>query len=195
LTFVYEDKKSAFWKKYWNRALILDDFIEGTKPNEKEQWNDRKKRVPDLTNDQIERLQGYNRELNVFMYSGGYCGDCSRQAPMLQKMCDAAGDKVNFKVIEREGLTELQDELRILGALRVPVVVFLTEDFWEVGRFGERLLSVYRSKAAREIGRGRDQGVLTSKALRRETSEWLDIFERMLIMVRLSPPLRQRHND
>lgn len=195
MTFVYEDKKSDFWKKYWNQAQSLDEFIENTKPNEKEQWNDRKNRVPDLEADQMDRLQGYNRELNVLMYSGGYCGDCSRQAPMLQKMADVAGEKVNFRVIEREGLIELQDELRVLGALRVPVVVFLTEDYWEVGRFGERLLSVYRSKAAREIGRGRDQGVLSPKALKRETSEWLDIFERMLIMVRLAPPLRRRHND
>jgi thiol-disulfide isomerase/thioredoxin len=195
MTFVYEDKKSGFWNKYWNQALSLDKFIEGTKPDEQEQWNDRKKRVPDLSNDQIERLQGFDRELNVLMYAGGYCGDCSRQAPMLQKMVDVAGEKVIFKVIEREGLIELQDELRILGALRVPVVVFLTEDFWEVGRFGERLLSVYRSKAAREIGRGKDQGVLSPKALKRETSEWLDIFERMLLMVRLAPPLRRRHKD
>lgn len=195
MTFVYEDKKSDFWKKYWNQALSLDEFIEGTKLDEKEQWNNRKSIVPDLEADQIERLSGFDRQLNVLMYAGGYCGDCSRQAPMLLKMADVAGEKVTLRVIEREGLTELQDELRVLGALRVPIVVFLTEDYWEVGRFGERLLSVYRSKAARELGRGKDQGVLSPKALRRETSEWLDIFERMLLMVQLAPPLRRRYND
>lgn len=195
MAFVYEDKKSEFWNKYWDQALSLDKFIEGTKPDEKEQWNDRKNRVPDLTADEVERLNGFDRQLNVLIYAGGYCGDCSRQAPMLQKMADVAGEKVNLRIIEREGLIDLQDELRVLGALRVPIVVFLTEDFWEVGRFGERLLSVYRSKAAREIGRGVDQGVLSPKALRRETSEWLDIFERMLLMVQLAPPLRKRYND
>ena len=92
-------------------------------------------------------------------------------------------------------MIELQDELRVLGALRVPIVVFLTEDYWEVGRFGERLLSVYRSKAAREIGRGTDQGVLSPKALKREITDWLDVFERMLLMVQLAPPLRRRYND
>lgn len=195
MTFVYEDKKSEFWNNYWDQALSLDAFIEGTKPDEKEQWNDRKSRVPDLEADQVERLSGFDRQLNVLMYAGGYCGDCSRQAPMLLKMAEVAGEKVNLRVIEREGLTELQDELRVLGALRVPIVVFLTEDYWEVGRFGERLLSVYRSKAAREIGRGKDQGVLSPKALKRETTEWLDIFERMLLMVQLAPPLRRRYND
>ena len=114
---------------------------------------------------------------------------------MLKKIADAAGDKVKLRLVERESSKELQDELRLVGGLRVPVVVFLTEDFWEVGRFGERLLHVYRSKAAREIGRGSDEGVLSPGALEKEMSDWLDIFERMLLMVRLSPPLRKRHGD
>lgn len=64
-----------------------------------------------------------------------------------------------------------------------------------MGRFGERLLHVYRSKAAREIGRGSDTDTLSTSALAVEMSDWLDIFERMLLMFRLSPPLRKRHND
>jgi len=114
---------------------------------------------------------------------------------MLKKMADVAGEKVKLRLVERESSKELQDELRLVGGLRVPVVVFLTEDFWEVGRFGERLLHVYRSKAAREIGRGVDEGVLRPHALEKEMSDWLDIFKRMLLMIRLSPPLRKRHGD
>ena len=34
---------------------------------------------------------------------------------------------------------------------RVPVVVFLSEDYFEVGRFGDRLLSAYRAKGAKEL--------------------------------------------
>ena len=140
-------------------------------------------------------MEGYNRELNILIYAGTWCGDCSRQVPMLKKMADAAGDRVKLRLIDREFSKDLQDELRIVGGLRVPIVVFLTEDFWEVGRFGERLLHVYRSKAAREIGRGSDTDALSTSALAVEISDWLDIFERMLLMVRLSPPLRKRHND
>jgi thiol-disulfide isomerase/thioredoxin len=195
LSFVYEDKRSEFWGKYWNQAKSYDEFVNASTQEEREQWNDRLNRTPKLTKKQIERLSGYHRQLNILMYAGAWCGDCSRQAPMLLKMVEAAGEKVKLRLIDREVSTELQDELRILGALRVPVVVFLTEDFWEVGRFGERLLSVYRSKAAREVNRGIDQGVLSPKALEREIQDWLDIFERMLIMVRLAPPLRRRHND
>jgi thiol-disulfide isomerase/thioredoxin len=191
----YYDKRADFWRKYWGKAVEFDRYLEMAKPEEAEKWLERKERTPELSEEQSKRLEGFNRELNVFIYSGSWCGDCSRQIPMLLKMADAAGKKVKVKLIERDISTELQDELRIVGALRVPMVVFLTEDFWEVGRVGERLLNLYRSKAAREIGRGEDHGVLTPKALVNEMSDWLDVFERMLIMVRLSPPLRKRHKD
>jgi thiol-disulfide isomerase/thioredoxin len=191
----YYDKRSDFWKRHFSIAYDYDSFINLGKPEEISQWRDRAERTPELTTDQKTRLQNYNRELNVLVYAGTWCGDCSRQAPMLKKIAEAAGSKVNLRFIERETSKELQDELRIVGGLRVPIIVFLTEDFWELGRFGERLLHVYRSKAAREIGRGIDEGVLSPKALEKEMSEWVDIFERMLLMVRLSPPLRRRHGD
>ena len=191
----YYDKRSDFWKRHFGIALDFNSFINIGKPEEITLWRERAERTPELTNEQKTRLQNYNRELNILVYAGTWCGDCSRQAPMLKKLSEAAGNKVNLRFIERETSKELQDELRVVGGLRVPIVVFLTEDFWEVGRFGERLLHIYRSKAAREIGRGIDEGVLSPRALENEMLEWVDIFERMLLMVRLSPPLRKRHGD
>lgn len=195
MSFNYYDNRSEFWKKYWNMALDYDSYVQNIKPNEKESWLNRKQRTPELTYEQKERLIDFDRELNILIYAGAWCGDCSRQVPMLLKMAEAAGEKVNIRIIEREASKELQEELKIVGALRVPIIVFLSEDYWEIGRFGERLLSVYRSKAAREVGRGSDRGVLSPGSLEREISEWLDVFERMLIMVRLAPPLRKRHKD
>jgi thiol-disulfide isomerase/thioredoxin len=191
----YYDKRSEFWRKNWQLAVDYNNFLSKAKPDEITQWKEREKRILDLSSEQKGRLQGYNRELNVLMYAGTWCGDCSRQAPILKKLTEASEKGVKLRLIDRETSKELQDELRIVGALRVPIVVFLTEDFWEVGRFGERLLHVYRSKAAREIGRGTDEGVLSPGALAKEVSDWIDIFERMLIMVRLAPPLRKRHGD
>ncbi len=114
---------------------------------------------------------------------------------MLKKIADACGEKATVKVIARAASEELQDELRILGALRVPVVVFLSEDFFEVGREGDRTLSVYRAKAAREVGREFDAGILTPKAISSEFDEWVDIFEKAMIMLRLAPFYRKRYND
>jgi len=191
----YYDKRAEFWRHHFEAARPYDEFIAGSDQEKAARWRENYERLPELSPDQAERLRGWGRELNVLMYGGIWCGDCARQGPMLKKVADAAGPTVHLRVIDREASPELQDELRILGALRVPIVVFLSEDFWEVGRFGDRLLTVYRVKASREIGRGQPQGVLSPKALGAEMAEWVDVFERMLTMVRLSPPLRKRHGD
>ena len=66
-----------------------------------------------------------------------------------------------------------------------------------MGRFGDRLLSAYRAKAARELGEACSTGLFAPPIdeLLAERSEWLDIFERMLLMLRLAPPLRARYGD
>lgn len=192
---VYYDKRSEFWKKCFDDAKDYDTFLDESEPRFSTRWYETAERTTDLDADQIERITGYGRELNVLMYAGVWCGDCSRQGPMLKKISDAIGPNIHLKIIDREYSNELKDELRILGATRVPILVFLTEDFWEIGRFGERLLTVYRAKAARDLGRKFGAGILSPKALKDEMGEWVDIFERVQIMVRLAPPLRQRYND
>jgi hypothetical protein len=102
-----------------------------------------------------------------------------------------------MRLIDRDVNPKLRDEVRILGAMRVPIVVFFTEDFFEVGRFGDRTLTTYRKKAANEIGPACAVPSVASEAeeLLAEQSDWVDIFERVLLMARLSPPLRARHRD
>jgi thiol-disulfide isomerase/thioredoxin len=191
----YLDIRSDFWRAHFEQASEYEAYLEGSKHEYIQRWRDSEERVPALSEGQLKRLQGYDRELNVLVYSGIWCGDCSRQGPLLKEVAEACGEKAHIRFIDRETSQELKDELRIVGATRVPMVVFLSEDFWEMARFGERTLSVYRAKAARDVGREYDAGILSPKAREREFAEWVDIFERVLIMLRLSPPLRRRHGD
>lgn len=191
----YFDTRSEFWKKYWDRAKDFHAFLGGASPEHAARWRDAFQRTPELGDEDVARLQGYNRELNVLAYGGTWCMDCARTGPILKKIVDVAGARVRLRFIEREASVELQDELRILGGLRTPVVVFFSEDWWEVDRYGDRTLSVYRSRAAREIGRGVDTGLMTPEALQSQTREWVDVFERVLLMLRLAPYLRKKYND
>ena len=191
----YFDKRSNFWKKYWDLAVPYENYVSNSPLEHQERWRDSEKRIPSLTENQIERLSGYDRELKVLVYCGIWCGDCARQGPLFSQLSNVCGDKVEVRFYERELSEELQDELRIVGALRVPILVFLSEDFWEIERYGERTLSVYKSKLARETGRGTDQGILSPNARKEELADWVNVFERVLIILRLSPPLRRRHND
>ena len=192
---IYYDVRSDFWRRHFEIASDYETWISSSDPKKARRWMDAAERVPSLTSDQVQRLEGYNREMNVLVYAGIWCGDCSRAGPMFRQIAEACGEKVKLRFIDREASEELKEELRIVGATRVPILVFLSEDFWEVGRFGERVLTVYRAKAAREIGKDYKGGILSPRALLDEQSEWVDLFERMLIMLRLSPPLRRSHGD
>ncbi|MBQ04654.1 thiol reductase thioredoxin [Candidatus Bathyarchaeota archaeon] len=191
----YLDIRSEFWRELFNKALEYEAYLADNKSEHIKRWRDSEARIPDLSKRQLNCLRGYSRNLNVLVYSGIWCGDCSRQGPLLKVIADACGDDVKLRFIDRETSTDLKDELRIVGATRVPIVVFFSEDFWEIARFGERTLSIYRAKAARDIGRKFDAGILSPKARERELAEWTDIFERVLIMLRLSPPLRKKYGD
>ena len=190
----YFDKRSDFWKQHWEMARSYESFLESSKPEEVARWRDSESRIK-MSDEQVKKLEGHNRVLRILFYCGSWCLDCARAGPILNKLVETAGPKVEMRLIDREASEDLKDELRILGATRVPVAVFLTEDFWEVARVGDRTLSVYRSKMARDVGRGLDQGILSPQAKHRELEEWLDVVERALIMVRIAPFLRKRHGD
>jgi hypothetical protein len=186
----YFDLRSTFWKKAYETALEYEKYLDQAPSVLAQRWRDKAGAIPPLGDTQRQRLKGYHRSLHVLMVCGAWCGDCMRQGPIIKRIVDGCDDGVTLRMMDRDANPQVRDELRILGAMRVPVVVFLTEDFFEVGRFGDQMLSTYRNMAANALGRNALKDDSTS-----EMSEWLDIFERMLIMTRLSPFLRQRHGD
>ncbi|GMR22911.1 MAG: hypothetical protein BMS9Abin37_1293 [Acidobacteriota bacterium] len=193
----YFDVRSDFWSRCWAEAERYDDYLKGSDPERAGRWESLGARVPPLSAEQRERLTGYARTMNVLAVSGVWCGDCVRQGPMIRQIVEACDEGVSLRVIDRDQNPLLRDEVRILGAARVPVVVFLSEDFHEVGRFGDRTLHTYRLKAETEIGAACavPTAKLPPKELGTERDEWVAIFERMLLMARLAPPLRERHGD
>jgi hypothetical protein len=77
------------------------------------------------------------------------------------------------------------------------MVVFLSEDWNEISRYGERTLSIYRKMAVSQLGPSCPTGLVppAGDEIAAMTSEWLAEFERAQLVLRLSPRLRTRHGD
>ncbi|MCP4547438.1 MAG: thiol reductase thioredoxin [bacterium] len=193
----YYDIRSEFWQTHFGMAVPWDDYLADSDPVHAGKWVAMQAALTSLSPESARRLSDHERHLKILFYSGVWCGDCVRQGPLLKQIADAAGSNVDLRFIDRDLSPELRDELRLLGAMRVPVVVFLSEDYHEVGRFGDRLHTVYRTKLEREQGAACSTGLVSPQAdeLNSERGEWVDIVERMLIMLRLAPPLRARYDD
>lgn len=193
---IYRDGRADFWRRHFELGLGYADYVAAMKPVRAERWRGMEAALPPLEPGQAARLAPHRRRVNVLFYGGAWCGNCARQGPMLVRLAAAAAN-AEVRFVEREASEALREELRVMGSLRVPVVVFLSEDFWEIGRCGDRLLLAYRAKAARELGPACETGLAPPPPdeLAAEMGEWLDQFERMLLIARLSPPLRERHGD
>lgn len=192
----YLDVRSSFWRSCFETALEYEQYLSQSPSYQADRWHETAGRIPPLSEEQRQRLEGFHRILNVLMVSGVWCGDCVQQGSIVKQIVDACDDEVQLRVMDRDSDIELRDELRILGAQRVPVVVFLSEDFFEVGRFGDRALATYRKMAASVRPSNDPAGQPAPRdEWASEISEWLDVFERMLLMTRLSPLLRNRHGD
>ena len=79
----------------------------------------------------------------------------------------------------------------------MPVAAFLSEDFTPVLFYGDRTLSAYRAAAAAQLGSSCASGAVPppADAIAAVVADWLDQFERVQLILRLSGRLREKHGD
>jgi thiol-disulfide isomerase/thioredoxin len=142
-------------------------------------------------------LRGFTREMKVLCISGIWCGDCVQQVPMLDALARANPAKIHFRLVDRDEHKDLADQVRICGGHRVPTVMFMAEDFEFVSLMGDRTLSRYRSAAARQLGAScpLPGAPVPQDEMDATLQDWLDEFERVQLLLRLSGRLRQKHGD
>jgi len=184
------------WKVKFEAALPYHEFLHryGTEVH-RERWH-RVYEAVRLTAQQRALLAGFQRQVNLLVLAGAWCGDCARQCPILQRFAEAT-PRIQLRFLDREEHPDLRELLAFNRGYRIPVVVFLSEDFAEVARYGERTLSLYRQMAAEGLGPACPVGVQPpgEDLLHRVTEEWLCEVERVQLLLRLSPRLRQLHGD
>ena len=124
-----------------------------------------------------------------------WCGDCVEQCPILEYIARCC-TKINLRFVDRDVDSELASHLSVCGGNRVPIVLFLSEDFVECARYGDRTLARYRRMAYEQLGGAAPRPLTSPQVVLAEVAEdWLREIERVHLMLRLSPRLRQRHGD
>lgn len=141
-------------------------------------------------------LAGFKREMKVLCMAGAWCGDCVNQCPIFDHFAQAGGT-IQLRFFDRDVHPDLAAELKICGGARVPVVVFLSEDGQQVGLYGDRTISKYRQLAIDQLGASCPTGLVPPdrSLLDAVTQDWLNEFERVQLLLRISPRLRQLHGD
>jgi thiol-disulfide isomerase/thioredoxin len=150
-----------------------------------------------LTAAQKELVKGFEREMKILVFSGIWCGDCVEQCPLIQRIAEANLAKIDLRFAERRKEDELPPELRINGGSRVPVVLFFSEDNVWCATSGDRTLQRYRALALRRLGPLCPTGIVAPEKDEVEATlgDWLNEIERVQLMLRLTPRLREKYQD
>ena len=102
-----------------------------------------------------------------------------------------------MRFLDRDARPDIAAHLKVCGGQRVPVAMFLSEDFTPILFYGDRTLSAYRAAAMAELGESCSSGAVPPRAdaIAAVTADWLDQFERVQLILRLSGRLRQLHGN
>ena len=186
---------AAAWEAAFGRAVTYDRFLEQhATADQRSRWQAVHGRV-ELSSAQRDLLASFVRPMPVLVLAGAWCGDCVNQCPIFARFA-AAAPVIDLRFLDRDALPAIAAHLRVCGGARVPVAAFFSEDFTPLLFFGDRTLSAYRA-AAGQSGIGCPTGLVPPghDALATVTAEWLEQFERVQLMLRLSARLRQIHGD
>ncbi|MFO0890626.1 MAG: thioredoxin family protein [Isosphaeraceae bacterium] len=184
------------WSSVFAESLSYRAFLDKHATHaQRERWEAMHNRFR-LSPEQSGLLAGFTRRMPVICLAGAWCGDCINQCPVFDHFAQASS-AIDLRFLDRDARPEIREALSINGGHRVPVVVFLSEDWREAFRYGERTLSVYRKLAADQLGPACPTGLVppADELLSAVTAEWLAEFERAHLVLRLSPRLRSLHGD
>jgi len=176
-------------------GLIFDDYVATAKPEKQEAWRAVHAQV-ELTESQKDLIKSFTREMKILVTSGTWCGDCVQQCPLLARIAEQS-DLIDLRFVDRDEHADLSQRIMINQGLRVPTAVFMAEDFEFIGLLGDRTLTRYRAIAAQQLGVScpLPGAPVPTDELRATTQEWLNEIERLQLLLRLSPRLRQKHGD
>ena len=172
------------------------DYVATGNPQQQDNW----RKLYDLAKptDAQKRLVGsFVRKINVIGLSGIWCGDCVQQCPLIQRIAEANPEKIDLRWLDRDEHIDLQEKVKVNGGNRVPVLLFLAEDYELVGWFGDRTLNRYRALAAKQLGAScpLPGAPVPQDEVDATLQDWVDQFERAHLILRLSGRLRQKYAD
>lgn len=181
-------------------ATAYDAYVATGSPPQREDWRRFARSAADyasLNSQQRAALSDFTRRVNVLVLSGTWCGDCVAQCPLLAMIGEQRPDLVDVRFLDRDEHRDLHEQVLICGGRRVPTSIFMSEEFDFVSVYGDKSLARLRALASRSLGAScpLPTAEVPGDEIRATLADWLAEVERVHLMLRLSPKLREKHGD
>jgi thiol-disulfide isomerase/thioredoxin len=132
-------------------GLPYDRYVQTGTPEQQRRWK-QVYELASLSPEQKQLLASFTRDMKLLVVSGIWCGDCVQQCPFLQRFAEVNPRRLDVRFVDRDEHRDLSELLQLNAGDRVPVVLFLAEDYELCGLHGDRTLHRYRALAARQLG-------------------------------------------
>jgi hypothetical protein len=187
---------SSYLADRFASALPYSRYVQTGTEEQQRRWH-QVYEAAHLTDAQKKLVEGFVRDMKILVFSGIWCGDCVEQCSLIHRIAEANTRKIDLRFIERLRDSELIPELRINAGNRVPVVLFLSEDNEWCATAGDRTINRYRAIALRKLGPLCPTGIVApeKEELDATLGDWVNEVERVQLMLRLTPRLRQKYQD
>src|SRR5437667_7412604 len=119
---------SSYLSQKFSSALPYDKYLATGTPEQQRRWTD-VYNAAKLTPAQLQLITGFSRQMKVLIISGIWCGDCVQQCPLLQKIAEGFPRLIDLRLVDRDQHRDLIEQSRINAGDRVPVTLFMAEDF------------------------------------------------------------------
>lgn len=185
---------AEYLTKIFDSALSYSDYL-ATDTDKAENWNAIYEQTQ-LTGDQLTLIKGFTRKVNVICVSGIWCGDCVQQGPLFERIAQA-NPLIDLRWVDRDENMDLAEQITVNRGNRVPMLIFMAEDCEIVSIKGDRSLARYRAIAQRQLGAScpLPGAPIAADELAATLQDWLDEFERVHLLLRISGRLRNKHGD
>ena len=100
-----------------------------------------------LSSEDTQALTGLPKQLNVLALAEDWCGDVIANLPIVGRLADASGGKLNLRILLRDqqpGETVMNEHLNKGQYKSIPTVIFMDSNLNEIGVWVERPESVTR---------------------------------------------------
>lgn len=147
------------WRSVLDAGRTFADWLASAEDADKaERMREAHRRQP-LAPHHEAALAALPRPVNVVAIAEDWCGDVVRHVPVLQRLADAAADRIHVRYLAREQHPDVFVRFLTNGGEAIPKFVFLSADLVECGSWGpmpedcRRLIA--RGKACGDVGSAR----------------------------------------
>jgi hypothetical protein len=147
-------------KSIWEGGQTYDAWLAVSEENKRAEMEKMYKQVP-LTSADAQFLKSISRPVHILCLAEDWCGDVRRNVPVLARMCAENPAMLRARYVDKESKPQLMVRYLTNGAEAIPIIVFMNDNFVEVGNWGPRPEAckkfMARGKAAGRIDAAREK--------------------------------------